>query len=685
MFPAEPIPDTIGSYKIVRRLPGAGGAELYLARSQGPMGFARECELKLMPDTSDGDASYAEQLAREAAICARLNNPAVVRVFDFFEHHGKLVLAIEHVEGHTLGELQQHVADKQQKLGDAAIFHIGARIASALADAHAARDEQGDATPIIHRNLSPETVLISVDGDVRLTGFGVGKILGRTPDTAIGRVKGTPGYMAPEQARGEPVTTKADIYGLGLLLWTLLAARRPPSDGTWPRAISGLRPDLPREVAAILDAALDHFPGTRKITAREIEQWLSKAAPAARGKAELRDKVAAMRAASGAKEEPPPPSSRRRIATVGSPYQGVRFGPPPKGQPSARRVGHDGGSRPQTPGPPEVKAGAPVSAGSASTSRGGAVARNLPPPPPAEPAAPVCFGAPPPDATPPPPPVAPVQEGPTLPSRGIVPSFAAPDAPAPTPPIAPVFTPPVALVVTPPPVSAPVLLAPVMLPAAAPGTPAPSSIRFGAPPPATPAPASVSFGAPPPVATPLPAPAAPAFRLDDPPPRRAPLPSLLTIRPGRRSLSAMGSALVSALTATLVVSVALYFFVHRDKPAASGAGASSSSPALIPAPAPLSSAASPPTASAVAGEGNPADLPYGYGYLTVVSPAVANVYVSGKLAGPVNKPLKVRCGRWFIRLAAPQEGRYPEWVSTGETVLVACQDSTKLDMGGRRP
>ena len=70
MFPAEPLPDTIGSYKIVRRLPSAGAAELYLARNQGPMGFARECELKLMPDTSDGDASFAEQLAREAAICA---------------------------------------------------------------------------------------------------------------------------------------------------------------------------------------------------------------------------------------------------------------------------------------------------------------------------------------------------------------------------------------------------------------------------------------------------------------------------------------------------------------------------------------------------------------------------------------------------------------------------------------
>src|SRR5271165_3868887 len=110
-------------------------------------------------------------------------------------------------------------SEARERLGDAAVFHVGARIASALGDAHAAKDEQGVSTPIIHRNISPDTVIVSADGDVRLTGFGVGKILGRTPDTAIGKIKGTPGYMAPEQARGEPVTTKADVYGIGLLLW----------------------------------------------------------------------------------------------------------------------------------------------------------------------------------------------------------------------------------------------------------------------------------------------------------------------------------------------------------------------------------------------------------------------------------------------------------------------------------
>jgi hypothetical protein len=156
------------------------------------------------------------------------------------------------------------------------------------------------------------------------------------------------------------------------------------------------------------------------------------------------------------------------------------------------------------------------------------------------------------------------------------------------------------------------------------------------------------------------------------------MPSILTLGPGRRTLSPVGAIMVSAITATVVVVVALYVFVRRNPTPSPAASASAIIVPVPVAPPPVASAVAPASASA----GNPADLPFGYGYLTVVSPASANVYVSGRLAGPVNKPNKVRCGRWFVRLAAPQEGgRYPEWVSPGETVIVPCQESTKVEMG----
>lgn len=667
MFPVEEIPETIGNYRIVEQLAPVGPAEVFLARSEGPLGFARECELKLLPDTSEGNAEFAEELAREAAICAKMNNPTVVRLFDFFEHRGKLVLVLEHVEGMSLVELMAWLEAKGEKLSDAAALYIGSKIAGALADAHAATDEQGKPTPIVHRNLTPENVIIARDGEVRLTGFGVGKIVGRTPDTAIGRIKGTPGFMAPEQARGEPVTTKADVYGLGVLMWSLFTWKRPPTDGTWPRKVSNLRTDLPREVAAVVDAALDPFPGTRKITAHEIERWITKSTPAHKGKNELKDRVVSLRAELGAKDDAPPslrgPSSQKGGAEAASkppshknPFDGVRFGPP-------------GAEEPTRPAAKRAPAARPHEKTPAAS-----VVADLPPPPPlaAEPR-PVTL-----------PGIAP-NGAPTLPD----------DAPPvepeiPKPSIAPAAGPILERVRTALPKSSLIMAAPTAeemarataamargeLPDLA-GRPAvidppahvdpPPAPTFGVPPFIPP-----TFGAPPPpVAAPTPPPQAP---------------------PARSAMSPVITVLLSSLTAAFVVAVAFYFIARKsggDPPPARAASASATASAA-PAPpaasasaaataAPVIPASATPSAAPAAGP-DPADLPYGYGYLQVSSPANANVYLSGKLAGPVNQPLKVRCGRFFIRLAAPGEGRFPEWVSAGETFVIACQQMNRMEM-----
>jgi serine/threonine-protein kinase len=648
MFPVEETPETIGSYRIVRRMPSTGPAVVFLATREGPHGLSREVELKLLPDTTDGNHEMAEDLAREAAICGRLNNPVVVRVFDFFEHEGKLVLVMEHVQGVPLSELIDRLAERRQKLGDAAVYHVGARIAGAIADAHGATDEDGQPTPIVHRNLTPENVLISVEGEVRLGGFGVGKILGRTPDTAIGRIKGTPGFMAPEQARGEPVTPKADVYGIGLLLWSLLAGRRPPTDGTWPRRISGLRTDLPKEVAAVVDAALDHFPGTRRISAKEIAQWLDKAGPAAKGKAELRDKVASLRASADGAEEPP--ASTHAPASTGNPFQGVRFGSPgdPHTRPVARR-------HTETGEPPRT-------ASSAANPR----VQLPPPPPPDAPDAPR-FGAP------------PVESPSALLKRATL-RFGAPPL-ASEPPPEPAEISSDALETVPPPPPDPTGQVPrgSIPEAAAPLTYAQLPARAMLP-------KSSLLG----MISPLAAgivlpPVEPDPGLTPPPPPAPPRPA--SRRPP--ALGAGSTALtigISAVTA-MIVAAGLYAVLHRQgaAPAASASASAGSVPAPPPPPPPVSATAPPPppTATADAGSVNPVELPFGYGYLTVSSPANATVYVSGKRAGPVNQPLKVRCGRWFVRLAASGEGRYPEWVSGGETVVVGCQAMTRVEMGPR--
>jgi eukaryotic-like serine/threonine-protein kinase len=761
----EPIPERIGAYRVLRRLIAPGPAETFLGRVEGPRGFARECVLKRMKNTVEGHERLAEELTREAAICARINHPAILRMVDFFEDGGHLVLALEHLDGTSLDQLLEHLVERRQKLGDAAAFYIGHRVAGALAHAHAATDESGAATPIIHRNLHPSNVMIGVDGDVRLTGFGVGKILGRTPDTAIGTIKGTPGYMAPEQMRGEPVTAKADTYGLGLLLWSLLTGRKPPSDGTWPAKIGTLRKDLPREISALIDASLDRFPGTRRITCGEIERWLGKIASDDDGRRELKEQMLSLPtelepgiedSATGPLPDAvtAPLGARKAAPGAASPFQGVRFGPPAAptqvaiNEAPAAPAKSGGDWRQSLPdvdnldalidsvrAPDRGRASEPTAARPRAFPPAPplptalAAAPKIPPAPALTPApAPVAAAAAMPVIPPPPPPPAP----PAVKAKAgiIAPKITAPVPPPPTPPLemaapaAPAFGPP------PPPVANPAFPVFGTPPQAA--TPAPPV--FGPPPPVA-TPSSPVFGTPPQAATPAPpvfgpppqappqaaTPAPPVFgsppvfspappqvgsgaprvlsspEIFAPPPRaRPPSPSLLAI--SRRTLGTAGTIAVSALTATVVVVVA---FLLREHPAPPGAAASAEAVTIDAAPAPPAPAPSPSpsiattavaptataTATATAAPATPSlsSLPSGFGYLTVVSTSSAHVYLSGKHLGPVNEPLQVRCGRWFVRLATPREGRYPEWVSRGETINVDCQAATRIEIAPDAP
>lgn len=229
-------------------------------------------------------------------------------------------------------------------------------------------------------------------------------------------------------------------------------------------------------------------------------------------------------------------------------------------------------------------------------------------------------------------------------------------------------------------------------PGAKPPVAPPVAPRFAAPPlaaapPVVTPPAAVRFGPPPPE------PARP--RVDTLPPPRRPLVTLPFLQ--KRSLTTGGSIAVSALTASLVVGAAFGVHAWRTSPPPSAPATYTTLAALAPAPsppapasaatssavaeaAPKSTATKPP--SAAAPEASPAsELPPGYGRLTVQSGRDADVYLTGKRAGPANAPLDVRCGTWFVRLARPGEDFPPEWVGAGETVRVACQAATTVELG----
>lgn len=310
MFPKAPLPERIGSYAVLRRLPSSGGADRYLGREDGPRGFTRMVELKLAP--AEEDPELGAELAHEASVVSQLNHPHISRMHHFFEYEGRLVLVLERLEGTTLARVLASSRRRRQRLPDEVVYYVAHRLVSAIAHAHGMKDDHEQRMPIVHRAISPAAIQLGWGGEVRLTGFGLAKIMGRSPDTAVGLVKGTPGYMAPEQLRGERITERTDIYQAGLVIWEMISGNPPSTAGTPQKSrqaelvmmmsgpelasVSVLRPSIPREIAAIIDAMLEPSVEKRKISAAEVERWLSKTVNVEGGKEMLRERAVAMRA-----------------------------------------------------------------------------------------------------------------------------------------------------------------------------------------------------------------------------------------------------------------------------------------------------------------------------------------------------------------------------------------------------
>lgn len=673
MFPTEPVPEKIGTYQVVKYVGHNGSADVYIARAEGPFGFTRAVNLKMVRCALEDDARFAEELAREAAICARLNHPGVVRMFDFFEHDRRLVLVLEQVEGAGLDRLLAHLGRRKQRLGDGAVFYLGGQIAAALAHAHASTDEDGNQSPVIHRDIKPENVQISWDGQARIAGFGLGKILGRTPDSIAGTIKGTPGYMSPEQTRGERATVRSDVYGFGVLLWALLGGKEPPTDGSRPQALGELRPDLPRELVAAIDAALEPSPDRRRISCAELAQWLAKLVRPDAGREELRQKVLWLRATRGPQSRAEMPKvqqpARRRQAMQAMRTTASRRMSSFPAPPSSRRPGPTTGrplnelSRtmemtvPALPSERPPRSGAVTVRPTASNYPASARQRhdtptNLripkPPPLPSNPD--------------------PVEVATT--------SSQAPQAPPVTvrPTVRTVTQAPPARTVPP---SPRVVVSPddvVSVPRSKPPTDPwadtggnnvasyesvfEHSSHHQAP----------TFG---------------------PPPEE--LARLLSMRQDR-SFPLVNQLLVAGLTAALVVALGIIFLTRGDEPRQAAAAPTPTQaseppaqpqaiPQPLPQPIPTAAPAPPPqtTPAHTPQMPDPSELSDQLGYLQVKGPVDADVYLSGRRKGPTNEPLLVPCGRFFMRLARQgTSGPFPEWLTRGETAFVACKSSTVL-------
>ncbi len=223
---SQPLPRTFGRYQLFERIGAGGMAEIYLARARTELGGGRLVVVKqILHELSDNE-KFAEMLICEAKLAAQLSHANIVQVFDLGRYDNVLFICMEYVDGFDLNEVLRRSARLQVSMPVSFELLIVTEMLRGLAYAHRRADDHGAPLGLVHRDVSPSNVLISLDGEVKLCDFGIARANNMTellPDEAI---KGKARYMSPEQARGETVDHRSDIFSGGIILWELLAGRK---------------------------------------------------------------------------------------------------------------------------------------------------------------------------------------------------------------------------------------------------------------------------------------------------------------------------------------------------------------------------------------------------------------------------------------------------------------------------
>jgi hypothetical protein len=217
----SPGSDALGRYELLLELARGGMAELFLARLHGAGGFAKLIAIKRILPHLVSDRQFTDMFLQEGRIAAHLSHPNVCQVFELGEIDGQLFLAMEYLDGVAWSELAA-AGRPSPRL----VVGVLAQAAEGLQYAHALRDPTGAPTRVIHRDVSPQNLFVTVDGICKVLDFGVSKMATDGPRTRSGVVKGKLPYMSPEQIRGEPLDGRSDVFALGVCAWEALAGAR---------------------------------------------------------------------------------------------------------------------------------------------------------------------------------------------------------------------------------------------------------------------------------------------------------------------------------------------------------------------------------------------------------------------------------------------------------------------------
>ena len=285
--PSENLQFRIGRYELFDRIAAGGMATVYFGRVVGGAGFRRAVALKRLHPHLAKEKTFVSMLRDEARLASRIRHRSVVPVLDVVEAEDELLLVLELVEGPSLGAVLTKLRESGELMPLPIVSGILRAVLSGLGEAHVAKDELGAPLELVHRDVSPQNVIIGVDGIARVLDFGIAKARGRINTTDDGKLKGNFAYMAPEQAKRKPVTARADLYAVGILFWECVTGRRMHPDDDAAAILTRVlyeEPPIPSdhrdvspEVDALLKKALAREPEGRFESAAEMSEAIAKA------------------------------------------------------------------------------------------------------------------------------------------------------------------------------------------------------------------------------------------------------------------------------------------------------------------------------------------------------------------------------------------------------------------------
>ena len=220
-------PETYGPYFLLEKIAVGGMAELFRAKRTGVEGFEKVVAVKrILPHLSD-NKEFVDMFIAEAKMVAGLSHPNIVPIFDLGKIEKSYYIAMEYVHGRDLRSILKRAAERGISIPQDLAVLIASKLSSALDYAHRKKDDQGQKMRIVHRDISPQNILISFEGDVKLTDFGIAKAATKATAHESGALRGKLLYMSPEQAWGKPMDRRSDIFSLGLVLYEMLTGQRP--------------------------------------------------------------------------------------------------------------------------------------------------------------------------------------------------------------------------------------------------------------------------------------------------------------------------------------------------------------------------------------------------------------------------------------------------------------------------